>query len=104
MNRTLPPPSSHPAARWLKGALAALAGAALLVLGFFFALVALAVVAGIALVVLVRWWWLMRRLKRAAGPSRGSEAVVEGEYVVVERDTTGTDGPAKTPEGGPPRA
>jgi len=69
--------------RWLKTALAAVAGTALLVLGFFFALFALAA-AGLLIAVLgLRWWWIARKVRRTAGTAEG---VVEGEYRVVERE------------------
>ncbi len=77
----LPPDGNAPGPgkRWLQRAVAAIAGTALLVGAFFFAV--FAVVAGVALlaIVAVRWWWLARR-----APPPG-DSIVEGEYRVIER-------------------
>ena len=70
------------AGRWLRTALWAVVGAALLVLGFFFALIALAATAVLVTAVALRWWWITRKLRRAAA---STETVVEGEYRVVEK-------------------
>lgn len=81
MSTALPPPQSP--SRWLRNALAALVGAALLVLGFFFALVALAIAGVVVAGLLIRWWWLVRRLRRSGSVARSND-VVEGEFVVVD--------------------
>lgn len=81
------PPPSNPVARWLKTAVAALVGAGLLVLGFFFALFALAAGALVVTAVLIRWWWIARKLRRSRTTGQtAAETVVEGEFVVVERE------------------
>jgi predicted lipid-binding transport protein (Tim44 family) len=91
---------------------------ALVIVGFFFLTVALVVGALIALVIGVRLWWMIRKIKRAhadmqgatrasgyADPSHhsdhsneGDRSVVDGEYQVVERETTAPKLPAGQPE------
>ena len=81
----LPPAGQANAAkRWLQTALAAVAGTALLVLAFFFALFALAAIAVLVAVLGARWWWMTRKARRAAREAH--DDVVEGEYRVVERN------------------
>ena len=64
-------------------------GAVILVLGFFF--LTIAIVAGVVLAAVIgaRLWWRMRKLKRTAPV----DDTVEGEYVVVERETRYRDLP-----------
>jgi hypothetical protein len=80
----LPPPGEDPPAkRWLQTAIAAVLGTGLLILAFFFAVFAVAAAALLVSVLAARWWWISRR---ARGAAKDSEAVVEGEYRVVQRD------------------
>lgn len=73
--------------------LAALATAALVVLGFFFLTIALAIGAAVALVIGVRLWWTLRKLKKMqaeAGPVSAARdsgnPVIDGDFQVVERE------------------
>ena len=54
MSNVLPPPQS--ASRWLRHVIAAVTGAALLILGFFFAVIALAIAGVIVAGLFIRWW------------------------------------------------
>jgi predicted lipid-binding transport protein (Tim44 family) len=73
--------------------LAALATAALVMLGFFFLTIALAIGAAVALVIGVRLWWTLRKLKKMqaeAGPISATRdsgnPVIDGDFQVVERE------------------
>jgi len=55
-------------------------GLIILVAAFFFIGIALIAGAILAGVLLLRWWWLQRKLRRTPQ----DDAVVEGEYTVVE--------------------
>lgn len=84
---------------WLMRLWVTLMTIALVIMGFFFFAVALAIGALLALVIGIRLWWTMRKLKAAhnaaggvsrdAASARGAP-VVEGEYQVIERETTAT--------------
>ncbi|NWG31341.1 MAG: hypothetical protein HXY29_07585 [Rhodocyclaceae bacterium] len=77
--------------------LTAIAGAALLVIGFMFSVVVLAVAVVVGLGIWSWFWWKTRKLRReidehlrdqaadAARPAEGE--VIEGEAVVVEETT-----------------
>ncbi len=71
-------------------ALALVAGAILLVLGFMFSLVLLAVFVAVGLVLGAWFFWKTRHVRKAmreAGPMRNPPAdgnVIEGEAVIVE--------------------
>lgn len=67
---------------WLARTAFALVGVALLVAAFFFMAFALAAGAIVGSAIAVRWWWRNRNRRGDAG-----DGVVEGEYVVVERET-----------------
>lgn len=102
------PPAGHagsPARRWLQTAIAAVAGVALLVLGFFFALFAIAAALLLVAVVAARFWWIARRFRAHAARGRPTYAdtVVEGEYQVVERDGRSRAGDERRPYDDQPR-
>jgi uncharacterized membrane protein YphA (DoxX/SURF4 family) len=80
----LPGHGSSVAQRWLQTAIAAIAGAALLVLGFFFAVFAAIVLATLVAGIALRGWWIVRKARRAASER---ERVMEGEYRVVDRES-----------------
>jgi predicted lipid-binding transport protein (Tim44 family) len=69
---------------------------ALVVVGFFFLTVALIAGALIALVIGARVWWAIRKLKHAQSDSHiatgatgaADGSVVDGEYQVVERESS----------------
>ena len=71
-----------------------LATVGLVIVGFFFITAALIAGALIALVIGVRLWWTLRKLKRAQADgiftaSRGGrEGALDGEYQVVERESS----------------
>ena len=81
---------------WLARAALTVAGLALLVLAFFFITMALAAGAVAGAVLAARWWWRSRRREAEA------ENVVEGEYVVVERETPARIGTPAEPPPQPP--
>lgn len=97
------PPAQKPG--WVARILLTLTTVAVLVLGFFFLTVALVVGAILALVIGARLWWTLRQLKRAQAAAGGSvsgsasgpadKQVVEGEYQVIERDTSAERLPPK---------
>ncbi len=75
---------THAANRtWAERLLLTLVGIVILVLGFFFLTIALVAGAILAAIIGARLWWQMRKLKRAAA----AHGPMEGEYVVVERET-----------------
>jgi uncharacterized protein HemY len=86
---------------WIARILLTVTTLALVVVGFFFFTVALVVGAIIALVIGVRFWWILRKLKRAQGDLQRASthaagtSVVDGEYQVVERETTTPQLPSK---------
>jgi membrane protein implicated in regulation of membrane protease activity len=63
------------------------------VVGFFFFTALLALFSVIVLLVAARFWWLRRKLRRQAAsrggqaPSEGAGGVLEGEYVVITKQT-----------------
>ncbi len=75
---------------WLTRIAVTLVTLVLVVLGFFFFTVALIAGALVALVVGVRLWWTLRKLKRAQGTvtADASATVVEGDYTVIEQEST----------------
>ena len=79
---------------WLTRIAVTLVTLVLVVLGFFFLTVALIAGALVAVVVGARLWWTLRKLKRAAGETAGNvtvdadSRVVEGDYTVIEREST----------------
>ncbi len=80
---------------WIARILITLTTVTLVILGFFFLTVALAVGALVALVIGVRFWWTLRKLKRMQGnvphASRtGGDTVVDGEYRVIEGESSVT--------------
>ena len=80
---------------WITRILLTLTTVTLVVLGFFFLAVALAIGALVALVIGVRLWWTIRKLKRAQSASDSvtgttGARVVEGEYQVIEHDSSVT--------------
>lgn len=96
---------------WIARILLTLTTVALVIVGFFFLTVALVVGALIALVIGVRLWWMIRKIKRAHADMQGSarpseyadpsdqsnqsdRSVVDGEYQVVERESTAPQLPA----------
>lgn len=78
---------------WLARAALTVAGLALLVLAFFFITMALAAGAVVGTALAVRWWWRNRRRREAAAAE-----VVEGEYVVVEREAPARIGAPAVPQ------
>lgn len=84
-----------------------IAATGVIIVGFFFFTIALVAGALLALVIGVRLWWTLRKLKREHGDatatdrgSRGSDAPLDGEYQVIERETSGerlTKPPNSTP-------
>jgi len=78
-----------------------IAAVGLVIVGFFFFTIALIAGALLALVIGVRLWWMLRKLKRAAAEAGGIDpggagngrsghsAPLDGEYQVVERETSG---------------
>ena len=77
--------------------LAALASAALVVLGFFFLTIALAIGAAVALVIGVRLWWVLRKLNNMQGEAAPVSAArdsgnpaIDGDFRVVERENNNT--------------
>ena len=92
---------------WLTRTLITLTTIALVALGFFFLTIALVIGGVLALVLGVRLWWTLRRLKRAGvyptqashQDTQDSEPALDGEYQVVERESTATRlPPEKSPE------
>jgi predicted lipid-binding transport protein (Tim44 family) len=97
---------------WIARILLSLATVGLVIVGFFFLTVALVVGALIALVIGVRLWWMIRKIKRAhadlhSAPhasehsnqaDHSDRSVVDGEYQVVERETTAPQLPAAQPD------
>lgn len=95
---------------WLARIFLSLAAISLAVLGFFFITAALIAGALIALVVGVRLWWALRKFKREhgeaysraqtqnGGATGGTNAPLDGEYQVVERDSR----PERLPDTTPP--
>lgn len=69
---------------WIARILVTLVTAVLVVLGFFFLTVALIAGALVATVVGARLWWTFRKLKRA----QPADDVVEGDYRVIEHEST----------------
>ncbi len=91
---------------WIARLLLTLTTLALIAIGFFFLTVALAVGAVVALVVGVRLWWMLRKLKRAAPTAfmdtpAGNENVVDGEYRVIDHESSAPRLPAKQPPANP---
>lgn len=88
---------------WLIRILLAVSTFALVVLGFFFLTIALVIGGALAVVFGVRLWWALRRLKRAGvyptqashQDTQDSEPALDGEYQVVERESTATRLPSK---------
>jgi len=81
---------------WITRILLTITTLALVIVGFFFFTVALVAGALIALVIGARLWWVLRKLKRAqpgmgAAPGDTSEGALDGEYQVVERDSSGAE-------------
>src|SRR5688572_10699043 len=83
---------------WIARILLTLATLGLVIVGFFFLTAALIAGALLALVVGVRLWWTIRKLKRAqaqgetgtaSGGRSGQGASLDGEYQVIERETSG---------------
>ena len=87
---------SLPAGSWLSYLimLPFVVGAA--VVGFFFFTALLALFSVIVLLVALRFWWLRRKLRRqAAGHDPAARSgrdggVLEGEYIVITKDTDKT--------------
>ena len=83
---------------WIARILLTLTTLALVIVGFFFLTVALVVGALIVLVIGVRLWWTIRKIKRAqeqgdgdfhgATTTAADARVVDGEYQVVERESS----------------
>lgn len=81
----------------------AIATLALVVVGFFFFTIALVAGAILALVIGVRLWWTLRKFKRAQAemgsmqrePGSGTGGAIDGEYQVVERETSAERLPPK---------
>ena len=69
---------------WIARVLVTLLTAVLVILGFFFLTVALIAGALVAAVVGARLWWALRKLKRA----QPADDVVEGDYRVIEHEST----------------
>ena len=91
--------NTPPSTSWITRIVVALTTTALLILGFFFLTVALIVGAIAAVVIGARLWWTIRKLKRAHAESGGIAGgdrdpvvnvvnVVEGEYQVIEHEST----------------
>ena len=101
---------------WIARILLTLATLGLVIVGFFFLTAALIAGALLALVVGVRLWWTIRKLKRAqaqgetgadlgtgAGVRRSSQgAPLDGEYQVIERETSGERVPPSSQADKPP--
>lgn len=87
-------PQPAPTSGVLGTAVALVAGAVLLVLGFMFSLVLFALIATATAAVWIYFWWktrALRKVMREQAPSRtgnGGGHVVEGEAVVVEEFRT----------------
>lgn len=62
----------------------------LVMVGFFFLTIALAVGAMVALIFGARVWWTLRKLKKmqAAAAMAANANVVEGDYRVIEHEST----------------
>ena len=73
---------------WFARLLLTLAAVALAIVGFFFLTAALVAGALIALVVGVRLWWTLRKVKRAPAGAATSNGALDGEFKVVEREST----------------
>jgi predicted lipid-binding transport protein (Tim44 family) len=95
---------------WIARVLLTVTTVGLVIVGFFFLTVALVAGALIALVIGVRLWWAIRKIRRAHADMHGSagasehfdqsnQSVVDGEYQVVERESTAPQLPAQP---GPP--
>lgn len=87
----------QPPQSWLTRLLFTLAAGVLLVVGFFFLTAALIAGALIALVAGTRLWWILRKLKRSHATSAASSGALDGEYVVVERESAVRLPPSNTP-------
>ncbi len=73
---------------WFTRLLLTLTTVALVIVGFFFLTAALVAGALIALVVGVRLWWTLRKLRRAQTEAGTDSGVLDGEFEVVQRDST----------------
>jgi predicted lipid-binding transport protein (Tim44 family) len=83
---------------WFARLLLTLAAVVLAVVGFFFLTAALVAGALIALVVGVRLWWTLRKIKRAPHGATANNSALDGEFKVVERESTATRlPPSNTP-------
>jgi len=93
-NRGLP--AGNPIANVLVIIVGALAIGASIVLGFFAFVVLSGVILIMAAVIGIRLWWFNRKLQRASHDNIGSSVressggVIEGEFVVVEKDNDKT--------------
>ena len=85
-------PAGNPIANVLVMIVGAVAIIASIVLGFFAFIFLIGVVLVMAAVIGVRVWWLNRKLRQSNSGSAGepgprpSGGVIEGEFVVVEKD------------------
>ncbi|MBM3342561.1 MAG: hypothetical protein FJY56_10700 [Betaproteobacteria bacterium] len=94
---------------WLMRIMLSIAAVALLIVAFFFLAAALIAGALIALVVGVRVWWTLRKFKRELAQREargdgdgGTGAPLDGEYQVVERETTAKPLPGAEPTNNTP--
>lgn len=69
----------------------------LVIVGFFFLAMALAIGAVVALVFGARLWWMLRKLKniQAAAAVAAEANVLEGDYHIVEHESTSVRLPSK---------
>ena len=79
---------------WITRILVALITLTLVVVGFFFLTVALIAGALVAAVFGARLWWMMRKLKRAQADADNAN-VVDGDYRVIERESSTAQLPPK---------
>ncbi len=73
---------------WITRILVTLITVALVILGFFFLTVALIAGAMVATVVGARLWWTLRTLKRAQPATTDDANVVEGDYRIIEHESS----------------
>ena len=79
---------------WIIRILVALITLTLVIVGFFFLTVALIAGALVAAVFGARLWWMMRKLKRAQADADNAN-VVDGDYRVIERESSTVQLPPK---------
>jgi hypothetical protein len=69
-----------------------LAGAILLILGFMFSVLAIAAIAVLGLAIWGYLWFKTRKIRRATQAQAPGGQIIDGEAIVVEEYSAGTEG------------